>query len=45
MVTWANWLSPDIKSPIVSAPMYYAATPAMAAAVTKAGGFGMIAAG
>jgi NAD(P)H-dependent flavin oxidoreductase YrpB (nitropropane dioxygenase family) len=25
--------------------MYYAATPAMAAAVTKAGGFGMIAAG
>ncbi|KAJ3770544.1 2-nitropropane dioxygenase [Lentinula raphanica] len=33
------------KIPIVSAPMYYASTPEMAAAATGAGGFGFIAAG
>ncbi|KDQ17271.1 hypothetical protein BOTBODRAFT_64286 [Botryobasidium botryosum FD-172 SS1] len=35
----------SIKLPVVSAPMYYASTPAMAAAATGAGAFGFIAAG
>ncbi|KAJ4466767.1 2-nitropropane dioxygenase [Lentinula aciculospora] len=33
------------KIPMVSAPMYYASTPEMAAAATRAGAFGFIAAG
>jgi len=35
----------NIKSPIIAAPMYTASTPNLAAAVTSAGGFGLIGAG
>ncbi|KAL0954153.1 hypothetical protein HGRIS_005290 [Hohenbuehelia grisea] len=35
----------DIQTPIISAPMYYGSTPDLAAAISKAGGFGFVAAG
>jgi len=35
----------NIRTPIVAAPMYTATTPELVAAVTKAGGFGFLAAG
>lgn len=35
----------DIASPIVSAPMAYATTPALVAAVINAGGLGVLGAG
>lgn len=35
----------NITSPIIAAPMFTASTPELAAAVTKAGGFGLVAAG
>ncbi|KAJ7579241.1 2-nitropropane dioxygenase [Mycena floridula] len=35
----------NLKSPIIAGPMYYASTPDLAAAVSVAGGLGMIAAG
>jgi len=39
----SSWIG--IKTPIVSAPMYFAVTPELSAAVTASGGFGFLPAG